>query len=60
MTHQVIEIEEEMLSLKCLLFCPICETVTNHVLLKSHEGYVCACGDCVEIEIKEIEDEKGE
>jgi len=53
----VIELEETMLSIHCLLPCPVCGTTTKHVLAKSKEFYSCSCGSIVEIELKEIENE---
>ena len=60
MNNQVIIIEKTMLSKHCLIFCPVCETTTKHVLSRSGEFYSCSCGSIVDIENpvdEEIEDE---
>jgi ssDNA-binding Zn-finger/Zn-ribbon topoisomerase 1 len=63
MNTQVIVIEKTMLSKHCLIFCPVCETTTKHVLSRSGEFYMCSTKDCnsiVDIENpveEEIEDE---
>ena len=54
--NQVIELEEEMLSIHCMLPCVNCGTWTKHVLSKSKEFYACFCGEIIDIELKEIED----
>jgi len=53
--NQVIELEEEMLSIHCMLPCVNCGTWTKHVLSKSKEFYACYCGEIVDIELKEKE-----
>lgn len=57
--NQVIEIEEEMLSKHIIIFCPVCETETKHVLSFTRQYYACSCGTIVDIEIKEKENEDG-
>lgn len=53
----IIAIERTMLAKHCLILCINCGTETNHVLSRSKEFYACACGEIVEIELKEDEDE---
>lgn len=53
----IITIERTMLAKHCLILCTNCGTETNHVLSRSKEFYACACGEIVEIELKEDEDE---
>ena len=53
----IITIEKEMLAKHCIIFCPICETETKHVLSRSNEFYSCACGNICDIELKEEENE---
>lgn len=54
----IITIKRTMLAKHCLILCTNCGTDTNHVLSRSKEFYACACGEIVEIELKEdIEDE---
>ena len=56
--YQVIEIVKSMITKHCILFCPHCETYTNHVLAKSREFYSCSCGDIVWIDF--LDDEETE
>lgn len=54
---QVIEIEPEMLSKHCILFCLHCGTWTQHILSKSGEYYACSCGTIIDVELKENEND---
>jgi len=57
MNTQVIEVEETMLTLHCILPCTNCGTWTKHVLSRSKEFYSCQCGEIIDVEIKEKENE---
>lgn len=55
----IITIERTMLAKHCLILCTNCGTETNHVLSRSGEFYSCWCGEIVDVEIKEEDNEDG-
>jgi len=53
----IVTIDKTMLGKHCMLFCSHCGTDTNHALGTSGMIYVCGCGEVIDIEFVESEEE---